>query len=118
MSKESDTWECELEVKEPDISESAGKRREFLETVEDAICRDRNISYGEPEDTFKIIADYWNTYLQNRCDRSQPLDPINVADMMILFKMGRNTAGGSRDTYRDIAGYAGCTASMDIGEDE
>ena len=86
-------------------------RSEVLNAARDIVCSDRNIEYGEPEDNFAIIADYWTTYL---CLRKKiPLDfiltPEDVANLMILFKMGRITSGGNTDdSFIDIAGYAAC----------
>lgn len=84
-------------------------RKQCLEDAVKCICSDRNNQYGEPEDNFKIIADYWTTYLNG--DRA--LTAQDVANMMILFKLGRLTVtNGTYDTYVDIAGYAGCGAEI------
>lgn len=84
-------------------------RKECLEDAVKCICSDRNNQYGEPEDNFKIIADYWTTYLNG----DELLTAQDVANMMILFKLGRLTVtNGTYDTYVDIAGYAGCGAEI------
>lgn len=84
-------------------------RRQCLEDAVKCICSDRNNQYGEPEDNFKTIAEYWNTYLVNK----KSLTAQDVANMMILFKLGRLTTNdGTYDTYVDIAGYAGCGSEI------
>ena len=42
---------------------SAKTRAEILESAKKCVCEDRNGQYGEPEDSFKNIAGYWEIYL-------------------------------------------------------
>lgn len=58
--------------------------------------------YGQPEDNFQRIADYWGNYLD--CY----LTAENVAIMMILLKIARTDGDVNPDNYVDIAGYAAC----------
>lgn len=84
-------------------------RKKCLDDAVKCICSDRNNQYGEPEDNFRIIADYWTTYLKDK----KEITAQDVANMMILFKIGRLTVtDGTYDTYVDIAGYAGCGAEI------
>lgn len=58
--------------------------------------------YGEPENTFALIAKFWETYLDCKINEE------DVANMMILLKIARNTQQTKDDNYIDIAGYASC----------
>lgn len=70
------------------------------------VCQDRNNQYGEPEDSFKTIADFWSNYL------GYPINTVDVAMMMALLKIARVARSknglGTRDSYIDLAGYAAC----------
>lgn len=89
-------------------------RAQVLNEALDIIQGDRHESYGDPEDNFRDIANYWTTYLRTMTqvdnDGRVMLEPHNVADMMILMKVARNQFAPKWDNYVDIAGYAGCGA--------
>lgn len=58
-------------------------------------------------DTIQIIADLWTAYLGPELPRV--LTAVDVSNMMILFKVARNTANFRKtDNWVDIAGYAAC----------
>lgn len=85
------------------------KREEILETAAKIVTGGKNKQYGEPEDNFAVIAEYWSTYLsQHNGGRVILLTPMDVAIMMALFKIGRITTAGefTADSYVDCAGYA------------
>ena len=44
---------------------SKENRETILSEVKKIICNDRNEQYGEPEDSFEKIADYWTTYIKH-----------------------------------------------------
>lgn len=78
-------------------------RSECLQEAEKIVCSDREDTYGSPEDNFELIAHFWSHYL------SYKVDPIDVANMMILLKVARAATGEFKiDNYVDIAGYAAC----------
>ena len=80
---------------------SNDKRQEMLEIIERTICQERQSQYGNPENSFGLIAEYWSTYLQ------RPINPIQVADMMELLKIARSqNQAYHEDNYIDRAGYA------------
>lgn len=87
-------------------------REEILTTAREIICRDRNEQYGEPEDNFSIIAEYWSAYLNGKYRTGTPISSEDVANMMSLFKLGRITTSKNHkiDNYVDLAGYAACAA--------
>jgi hypothetical protein len=83
-------------------------REKLLKEAVRITTTDRNQAYGNPEDNFKNIAEYWNIYQRQRKAESTPQD---IAMMMILMKVARlATNTGHRDSLVDIAGYAACAA--------
>lgn len=78
-------------------------RETCLTEAMQTICVDRNDQYGEPENNFKLIAKYWNVYLNSE------LTAEDVAIMMTLFKIARmNTGKPKLDNYIDAVGYLAC----------
>lgn len=97
------------------------KRKRVLDDASEAVCRDRCEMYGEPEDNFGVIAGLWNAYLNAALPEGackMDLGATQVAEMMILFKVGRAATAmeDHRDTYVDIAGYAACAGGMCDGD--
>lgn len=91
------------------------KRDEILKTAEEIVTKDRNAQYGEPEDNFAVIAEYWGTYLsQHNGGRAVLLTPMDVALMMVLFKLGRLTTARAvtLDSFVDAAGYVACAGEI------
>ena len=71
---------------------SKENREAILSEVKKIICDDRNEQYGEPEDSFEKIAEYWATYLKHNCiapGAGCDLGARDVAILMVLFKLGR-----------------------------
>jgi len=71
--------------------------------LDDAIetVYDRPEKYGDPEDSFGLIAEWWGDYL------GVEIEPYEVCDLFILMKVARNKEGVyHRDNPEDIAGYA------------
>ena len=85
-------------------------RKDCLMAAIDAVCNDRQHTYGKPEDNFKLIADLWSTYTGAK------IGPRDVAVMMILLKTARAKNSDHDDNFVDIAGYAACAA--EIGKPE
>lgn len=91
------------------------KRGEILKTAEEIVTKDRNVQYGEPENNFSVIAEYWSTYLsQHNGGRAVLLTPMDVALMMVLFKLGRLTTARAvtLDSFVDAAGYVACAGEI------
>ena len=86
-------------------------RKTILETAKRYVCNDRNNQYGEPEDSFKTIADLWTGYLGTE------ISAKDVAAMMVLFKMARvRTGAGKSDNWIDAAGYCACGGEIEHKE--
>ena len=91
------------------------KRDEILKTAEEIVTKDRNVQYGEPENNFGMIAEYWSTYLsQHNGGRAVLLTPMDVALMMVLLKLGRLTTARAvtLDSFVDAAGYVACAGEI------
>lgn len=85
-------------------------RSDLLLEAEKIITQDRNKSYGEPDEDFQRIASVWSA-LGFRGPGDAPLTGHHVALAMIGLKMSRLTWSPThRDSWVDIAGYAGCGA--------
>lgn len=84
-------------------------RKDCLDAAVDIVCKNRENTYGNPEDNFSVIAKLWSLYIDREITSS------DVAVMMILLKIARIKGGNFKDdNYIDIAGYAACAA--EIGE--
>lgn len=76
-------------------------KNNILDKAKTIINGERRGIYGNAEDNFATIAAFWSTYL-NTTIRS-----TDVANMMILMKVARNSSGVYKDdNYIDICGYA------------
>jgi hypothetical protein len=92
----------------PDAKISLGASLDEAKTV---ICGERQDQYGNPEDSFALIADYWGTYLN-----LESLSSMDVAHMMMLFKIARcQGQKPKRDNYVDLQGYAAIAADRLMG---
>lgn len=101
-------------------------RKEVLEEAIRCVCTDRNEQYGEPEDSFSVIAELWEMYVDNKCRIDYGDDALrtdisikadDVAVMMALFKIGRiiTSEKAKADTFIDAAGYIACAGEIACG---
>lgn len=82
-------------------------RSEILDEAKLTITQDRVDIYGEPEDSFKTIAELWEVYLYDRLNGE--LTSLDVSIMMLLLKVARSIKSPFHiDNYIDMAGYAAC----------
>jgi len=82
-------------------------RSRCLDEAKAAICGDRDLAYGQPEDNFARIATMWNAWWDVR--QSGPFDSADVAIMLGLMKDARLANNKQHpDSWRDKAGYAAC----------
>ena len=84
------------------------KRGSILLEAHKIINGERQNTYGDPEDSFQLIASYWSIYLQ----LAEPLEPKDVTLMMALFKIARESHQGKLDNLIDAAGYLGIAGDM------
>lgn len=81
------------------------------ESVEGIACHEKLMqdTHGRPEDSFGDIADLWTAYL----DIGREITPVDVAQMMILLKIGRAKENPKhQDNWVDMAGYAACAGEI------
>ena len=81
-------------------------REETLERAKVCVCGERETDYGPPENNFQRIADLWSAYT------GYIFTSVDVAMMMALLKIARVAAGGTDDSFVDLAGYAACGAEI------
>lgn len=99
------------EAQKPKPESVVPTREQILRDALQIVTKDRNQDYGNPEDNFATIANYWTTYLQSKhlIPRSENLVASDVAAMMILMKCSRlATSPNKLDHWIDIAGYSSC----------
>ena len=89
-------------------------RVDIIAEVSRCVNTERNSSYGEPEDNFRAIADFWNVYMSNRGEElNRPLTATDIAIMMSLLKIARIATGEAKmDNFIDLAGYAVCAGEV------
>ena len=83
------------------------ERGAVLDEAKAVINGERQNQYGNPEDSFRLIAAFWSSYL------GIAVSPQQAAEMMVLFKIARQRTGrGQRDNFVDMCGYAAIAADM------
>ncbi len=92
-------------------------RESVLDEAKKIICGDRNKQYGEPEDSFGVIAEMWTAYLNGGGKLVKSITAEDVGWMMVCFKAARAATADEpkRDTFVDAAGYAACAAEISFG---
>lgn len=53
-------------------------RKECLEKAIEHITRNRNVSYGEPENSFALIAKFWPDWLQKKLKPGEVIEDYEV----------------------------------------
>ena len=87
-------------------------KNDILDKAKTIINGERQGTYGNAEDNFASIAAFWSTYLNT------PIDSTDVANMMILMKVARNSSGVDKDdNYIDICGYAALGGEIAAGKE-
>lgn len=78
----------------------------ILEEAARIVVGARNATHGDKERSFQVIADLWQAYLVGRKGLG-PVSAFDVAQMMVLLKIGRSIQGTMvRDHAVDACGYA------------
>lgn len=85
-------------------SYTTAPRVELLREAATIISEDRNHQYGSPSENFERIAAIWEIITGHKFTKE------DVAMMFVGAKVARygNRGAFQPDTWRDIAGYAGC----------
>lgn len=78
-------------------------RAAILDTAKGYVTQDRNVTHGEPEETFALIAAYWSAHL------GIAVTETDVAALMTLFKLARLKANPTNpENWVDGCGYLAC----------
>ena len=78
-------------------------RAGILEEAARIVTQDRNVTHGEPEETFGLIAAYWSAHL------GIAVRETDVAALMTLFKLARLKANPTNpENWVDGCGYLAC----------
>jgi hypothetical protein len=86
-------------------------QKELLEKAIKITTKDRNLTHGEPEGSFRTIANLWGVYLLEK--DTTLLNGSDVAIMMCLFKIARLVNHPSNlGNWVDLAGYAACGGEL------
>lgn len=97
-------------------------RTDILKAAHKCVCGDRDEQYGSPENSFRVIAKFWESYIAEKCVSNKAevfILPEDIAAMMVLFKMARVATGaGKSDNWIDAAGYAACGGEIEGGNNE
>lgn len=96
------------------------KRAEILDAAKQIVCEGREEEYGAPEDNFRLIAELWMPYLNQKCvgyGTNIYIATEDVAVMMALLKMARIASGQAKtDNWIDACGYMACGGEIEGGE--
>lgn len=88
------------------------ERVQILTEASGLITGQRQEDYGTPEENFQRMADYANIHFKKNLENNIPISPRQTAEYMILLKMARTINSPTRDSYVDIAGYAGIAGEL------
>ena len=83
-------------------------KEEILKRAKDLISGDRNDTHGDAFQNHAEIAEFWNIFLDKKLQPMASITAEDVALMMVLMKISRNTQGkkNNLDNFIDMCGYA------------
>lgn len=94
-------------------------RSDLLKEAIEAIDKGRNVQYGPPSADFSRTAALLSVVLDDLLKPEATLAPYHVSMIMICLKLSRLCWDPSKkDTWMDIAGYAGCGYETIVEEEE
>ncbi len=85
----------------------------IFQQAERLVNTDRAADYGSPTQMCSHIAAMWNAYL--KLDE-KPITAEQVAYMMVLFKIARQSYKDKDDNLTDMLGYVGVADKVRKGE--
>jgi len=109
---------CNFEPKQrcvPRVEKNEKQSRgKILRKALEIINGERQDQYGNPEDSFALIGEYWTTYLESTgIDIGHIISQKEVAEMMALLKIARMSGQKPKlDNYLDLIGYAALAADF------
>jgi len=83
-------------------------RKQILQEAIEITTGERQQVYGNPHDTFRLIAQMWSAYLET------PVSEVDVCHMMTLLKIARAQSGQGfhADNFVDACGYQAIAAEI------
>ena len=83
-------------------------KEEILAEASRIISKDRNLSHGDAFQNHAEIAEFWNIFLDKKLQPMASITAEDVALMMVLMKISRNTQGkkNNLDNFIDMCGYS------------
>ena len=83
-------------------------KEEILKKAKELITGDRNDTHGDAYRNHAEIAEFWNIFLDKKLKPMASLTAEDVALMMVLMKISRNSQGkkSNLDNFIDMCGYA------------
>ena len=83
-------------------------KEEILKKAKELITGDRNDTHGDAFQNHAEIAEFWNIFLDKKLQPMANITAEDVALMMVLMKISRNTQGkkNNLDNFIDMCGYA------------
>lgn len=98
------------------VKDGTWLRGVVLHEAMQVINGERQDVYGNPEDSFALIGEYWGVYLRSKGYKipngERDVRKDDVAMLMSLFKHAREAFQHKRDNVRDATGYLGIYADM------
>jgi Domain of unknown function (DUF6378) len=93
---------------ESQVRDQDPPRAAVLTEAASLITGDRNKTYGSPTANFRTTAEIWTALLAHKLKDDEAIEPYEVGALMVGLKLARTVADAKRDSWVDIAGYAGC----------
>jgi hypothetical protein len=88
-------------------------RQQTLEAAAACILKDRNSTYGSPENSFRDIAAGWSLILGNKMLAGTRITGTEAALMMAWLKIVRAKDNPAHaDSFVDLVGYGACAAEL------
>jgi hypothetical protein len=90
-------------------------RRKVLQRIEGFICKDRQNAYGDAEDNFQNIGEFWTLWLTKRglLVNGATITRLDVCVLMSLMKDCRKLGNLQyQDNWDDATGYQAIGAAM------
>ena len=83
-------------------------KEEILKKAKELITGDRNDTHGDAYRNHAEIAEFWNIFLVKKLKPMANITAEDVALMMVLMKISRNSQGkkSNLDNFIDMCGYA------------
>lgn len=96
-----------MTTKQVPVEIPVSPREAILDEAKGIVMKDRNSTYGNPEDNFRQIAALWSAY------KGVHFTSMDVALMNSLIKVARLAKSPEHhDSVVDIAGYAACAGDI------